>query len=103
MEALVTARTALLQALLCGPGYGLELIRRVTARSNGALRLSQGSVYPALRSLEGEGLVKRSEVLAFRRRGGRPPAVYQLTGEGVQVAQQERYLAAALFRVAAAV
>lgn len=103
MEALVTAKTALLQALISGPGYGLELIRRVRARSNGVLNLSQGSVYPALRNLEAEGLVRRSEARPCPRRGGRPPAVYQLTREGLQVAQEGRRTAAALFRVAAAI
>jgi PadR family transcriptional regulator PadR len=94
MDALVTANTALLRALTARPGYGLELITRVRARTNGVLDLTQGSVYPALRELESAGLVETVEVLAVRR--GRSPLVYQLTAEGLQLAQKGRRMAAAL-------
>lgn len=104
MEAPVTAKVALLQALMSGPAYGLQLIERVKARSHGGLKLGQGSVYPALRALEDERLVKRDDSPSTPKHaaGGRSRIVYELTAEGLLRAQQNRRVAAALFRVAGA-
>lgn len=38
--------------------YGYKLIKEVGKRSNGFFRFKEGTVYPALRKLENEGLVK---------------------------------------------
>jgi PadR family transcriptional regulator PadR len=51
MDIPVTARAALLQVLIRGPGYGLSLIDRVKEHTNGKIALNQGSVYPALRDM----------------------------------------------------
>lgn len=85
----VTTRAALLQALCGGPGYGLELIDRVEQRTG--MKLHQGSIYPALRAMEREGLLEsyeRSE--ALDERGGRPRRYYQLTAEGRRAAHDDR-------------
>ena len=87
----MTARAALLQALCSGPGYGLELIERVKDRTGGQVSLHQGSIYPALRAMEREGLLEsyqRSE--ASEVRGGRPRRYYRLTAEGRQAATRDR-------------
>ncbi len=97
MELLVAAKSALLQALVEGPGYGLELIDRVKDRTSGDVRLGQGSVYPALRSLEVEGLVRSYEGPPLPERGGRPRVYYELTGEGLRAAREQRRAAAGLF------
>jgi PadR family transcriptional regulator PadR len=86
MEPPLTAKAALLQALVQGEGFGLELIERVKERTNGEIVLHQGSVYPALRSLEREGLVESYEGESLPERGGRPRRYYQLTAEGARVA-----------------
>jgi PadR family transcriptional regulator, regulatory protein PadR len=90
MDAPVTAKAALLQVLISGPGYGLELIERVSAHTKGALVLGQGSVYPALRELEREGLVKSYPGEATPERGGRPRIYYKITAEGRRVAAEQR-------------
>ena len=96
----MTAKAAILQALVVGPGYGLQLIQRVRWRSNGGVLLQQGSIYPALRALQCAGLVCTcAEPAALKRTAGRPRILYQLTPEGEQLAQQQRRIAAALFRV----
>jgi DNA-binding PadR family transcriptional regulator len=50
-------RTALLIALLDGPGHGYELIQALEAKTDGRWRPSPGSVYPSLQLLADEGLV----------------------------------------------
>jgi PadR family transcriptional regulator PadR len=87
----VSARAALLQALCSGAGYGLELIDRVKERTGGLVKLHQGSIYPALRAMEREGLLEsfeRSE--ADEARGGRPRRYYRLTAEGRLAANDDR-------------
>ena len=84
----VGARTALLVALCGGPGYGLELIERVAALSDGLVRLNRGGAYVALRALEGRGLVH-----GWLRRlsgTGRPRRYYELTAEGMVRAERFR-------------
>ena len=95
MQTLVSARAALLQALIV-PGFGLDLIARVRRGSGGRVRLRMGSVYPALLSLERQGLVRRRRVDGRRR--GRPRRYYELTLSGVQAAMDEREALLGLLR-----
>ncbi|MGK4001116.1 PadR family transcriptional regulator [Sorangium sp. So ce1036] len=97
MDAPVTAKAALLQALISGPGYGLDLIERVKAQTKGKLSLGQGSVYPALRELEREGLVESYEADPTPERGGRPRRYYKLNALGAKVAMEHREVALGLF------
>jgi DNA-binding PadR family transcriptional regulator len=84
----LSAKAALLQALAV-PGYGLDLLERVQRDSAGLIRLRPGSVYPALRAMEQEGLVSVRPAQAGGRRG-RPRRYYELTLRGVQVAMAQR-------------
>lgn len=86
----MTARAALLQALIAGPGYGLDLIERVKRQTNGAIVLGQGSIYPALRAMEDEGLLESYESEPVPERGGRPRVFYRVTAEGHRAAQGDR-------------
>ena len=52
---LMDVKGALLQALMSGDSYGLELIQRVKADTGGRAKLLEGRVYPALRELECDG------------------------------------------------
>src|SRR5258708_4254759 len=90
----VTTQGALLQVLRSGPGYGLELIRRL-AQSTG-LRLSEARVYPVLKQLEGAGLVEAVRVAPKGRRGARAPIYYHLTPVGEAAAEAERQALLAL-------
>jgi len=51
----------ILQALSEKPMHGYEIIQHFAKRSGGHWRPSPGSVYPTLRKLEAEGLVKAKE------------------------------------------
>jgi len=96
MEAPVTARTALLQALRDGPGYGRELIERVRRLSAEKIHLSEARVYPVLQSLAGRGLVRSWQVAPRGRRGARSRTYYELTLRGVEASREERAVLAAL-------
>ena len=63
------AKAALLQALATGPGYGLELLERIRDRTGDLVRIHLGSLYPALRALKREGLVRSWD---GARQRGRP-------------------------------
>lgn len=93
----VSARAALLQALIRADGYGLELIERVREATNGSLVLGQGSVYPALRDLEREGMIESYEGQPLLERGGRPRIYYRITALGQRAAQEDRGQVAGLF------
>jgi PadR family transcriptional regulator PadR len=86
MDTPVSAKAALLQVLISGEGYGLDLIERVKTRTKGAVVLGAGSVYPALRELEREGLVESYTADASPERGGRPRVYYRITADGKRTA-----------------
>jgi PadR family transcriptional regulator, regulatory protein PadR len=97
MDSPVTARAALLQALVRGPGYGLDLIERVKKQTGGKLSLGQGSVYPTLRDLEREGLLESYEGEPVPERGGRPRRYYRLNAAGAKAAMEQREAVIGLF------
>jgi DNA-binding PadR family transcriptional regulator len=61
-----------------GPMHGYAVISELARRSGDALRLPEGTVYPALHRLEAGGLLRSSWMPA----GGRRRRVYELTGAG---------------------
>jgi DNA-binding PadR family transcriptional regulator len=74
--------TMALAALERGEAHGFEILRRLEEAGCGALRLKEGSLYPALYRLEASGLIKSSwDDDASERRGPRR-RVYQLTKKG---------------------
>jgi PadR family transcriptional regulator len=93
----INAKAALLQALIRGEGYGLELIDRVKERTKGAVSLHMGNTYPALRELEAEGLLKSWEADPTPERGGRPRRYYKLTAAGQRAAMEQTRAVAGLF------
>jgi PadR family transcriptional regulator PadR len=90
-------RTALLQALIQGESYGLELIERVAKSSKGRVTIVQGTVYPILREMEAEGLVRSWDGDPVAERAGRPRRYYELTAKGLRAARTDAGALAALF------
>lgn len=88
MVALDT-QTALLQVLIQGPSYGLELIERVASATNGRIKIGQGRVYPVLRDMEAAGLVTSHDGEPVPERVGRPRRYYELTAKGLRVARAD--------------
>ncbi len=73
-----------LLALLREPAHGYALIEQMRAQSGGALEVPEGSVYPALYRLEGDGLVMSTESPV----NGRLRRVYRLTDQGNEALRQ---------------
>ena len=95
--SIVNAATALLQALVQGQGYGLELIERVKKQSKGKIVIGIGSVYPALRSLERQGFGRSWDGEPVPETAGRPRRYYEITADGMRIAGAERKAVAGLF------
>jgi PadR family transcriptional regulator PadR len=89
----------LLQILLDGEAFGLQVIARIEERTGGKLRFAQGTVYPALRQMEREGLVTSREGAPLPERGGRPRVFYALTRKGLKSAHAARELVGQLFQL----
>src|SRR3954464_5403023 len=71
-----------LSVLRRGDAHGFEILKRLEEAGSGALKLKEGSLYPALYRLEKAGLIKGSwEGNEVGRRGPRR-RVYQLTPKG---------------------
>jgi PadR family transcriptional regulator PadR len=87
---MLSARAAVLLALRDGPTYGSQLVRRIDGSSGRRIRLALGSLYPALRALEKERLVRSWNVVPGRRRGGRARVYYELTEKGVRASETVR-------------
>lgn len=78
---------ALLLAVLEGGAlHGYAIIEALRSRSQGALDLPTGTVYPALRRLERAGYVES----AWSTVNGRERRTYQLTGAGHRALAGER-------------
>jgi PadR family transcriptional regulator len=68
----------LLSIIAQRPAHGYAMIKELRLLSNGAFDLPEGSIYPALYRLEGQGLVSsREEQVDGRRR-----RIYRLTRSG---------------------
>lgn len=80
----------LLAVLTRGPGYGVELAERVKTSTNGRHEIGPATLYPTLRELEAEGLVRSWEEQVPGIRGGRPRKYYELTAKGKVAALEER-------------
>ncbi len=98
-----TLDTLILKTLLGGPRHGYGIARWLEHTTGDALRIEEGSLYPALYRLERRGRVSsewgKSEL-------GRRAKYYQLTDDGRAHLHQEtedwRRFAAAVSRVLAA-
>ena len=76
--------TMVLSVLDSGEAHGFEVWRRLEEAGGGALRLKEGSLYPALYRLEEAGFIRSVwEKTSAERRGARR-RVYHLTRKGTR-------------------
>ncbi len=68
-----------LHLLEAGEAYGYEIVTKLTTQTNGALGVTDGTLYPVLYRLERAGFVAVRWETPER---GVPRKYYQLTGEG---------------------
>ena len=83
-----TLELLLLQALRAEPLHGYAIARRIEAETDDALRVEEGSLYPALHRLEQLGFVTARRATTD---GGRPVRIYTLTRLGrARLVEQRR-------------
>ncbi len=82
--------TLILSMLDQGEAHGLEIIRRLHAAGCGALRLKEGSLYPALYRLENAGLVEAAWEEETKGRRGARRRIYRLTAKGTKALAKGR-------------
>jgi PadR family transcriptional regulator PadR len=99
MDAIVSTRFAILQALLEGDAFGLEIVDRVRRQTNGGIQMRQGGLYPALRAMTDEGLLTSYEGPPIPERAGRPRRFYRLTASGQREAKESRKVVQKLLRL----
>jgi len=93
----LSVRTVILQALIRGEAYGLEVADRVATMTKGETKLGPGRLYPTLRALEEEGLLRSRIGEPEPERGGRPRVYYSLTAKGSKAALADRAIGASVF------
>lgn len=76
-----------LHILSLGPAHGWGISERIQQRSEDALRLGQGSLYPALQRLERKGWVEAEWGTSSNNRRAR---FYRLTAGGRRALEKER-------------
>lgn len=82
--------TMILSILERGESHGFEILRRLEEEGRGALRLKEGTLYPALYRLEEAGFVKAQwETEAGGRRGPRR-RIYHITTAGKRELAKQR-------------
>ena len=69
-----------------GESYGYRLIKEIEQRSGGFFRFKEGTVYPALRKLENEGLIQGSWK---RLPSGQERRYYRITAHGREVLRKK--------------
>lgn len=86
VEAPLSLKAALLQALFAGPGDRLDLVARIAEHARAQARPAPKVMSQALRELESAGLVRHWGVRAGEGRATDPSVYYELTVEGVSAA-----------------
>jgi PadR family transcriptional regulator, regulatory protein PadR len=77
----------ILQVVSCGPIHGYAISQRLTQISKDVLRVTQGSLYPALHRLERRGWLRAEWGAA---ESGREAKFYALTAKGRKQLEVER-------------
>jgi DNA-binding PadR family transcriptional regulator len=79
----------ILLALAEGPRNGYQLGIEVEERSDGAIRMSPGTLYENLHRLDGRGFIREEASNDDERTDGRGQRYYALTDLGLQVLRSE--------------
>jgi PadR family transcriptional regulator PadR len=90
MDSPITAEAAILAVLFVRKrSFGLEIIDAVREQTKGLVKLNEGAVYPKLRAMEADGLLRAFNGEGPPSRGGRPRRYYELTAEGLRIARAQ--------------
>ncbi|MHA1755050.1 MAG: PadR family transcriptional regulator [Candidatus Odinarchaeia archaeon] len=72
----------ILSFIKCTPSYGAQLCKSLNNLTNGDLNLRPGTIYPILKRLENEGLIRSRIVDADEGEKGPARKLYNLTKSG---------------------
>src|SRR5437868_13477074 len=86
---LAPASFQILLALVDGERHGYSIMKEVTARTDGAVRMGPGTLYGALKRLLEGGLVEESEQRSVAELGDDRRRYYRLTKFGPSVVSLE--------------
>nr|WP_025701430.1 helix-turn-helix transcriptional regulator [Paenibacillus forsythiae] len=78
--------TMLLTLLSRQPLYGYEMLRELERRSEGVFSLKEGTLYPILHSMEGEGWVEAY----WEAVNGRNRKYYRITDKGGRILNEKK-------------
>src|SRR5258706_5805155 len=82
--------TLVLSVLDSGAAHGFEIWRRLEEAGCGALKLKEGSLYPALYRLENAGVIAAEWEEENKGRRGARRRIYHLTRSGTEALAQGR-------------
>ena len=82
-----TSKTLILQILKKAPTHGYDIAAQISKASSGVIKISEGTLYPALHSLESDGFISSEWV---KGEGKRKRKVYQITSEGKRMLKEKR-------------
>ena len=91
-EALLPLSAPMFQVLIAladGDKHGYAIIKEVTRRTEGAVKLSAGTLYAIIRRFEGEGVIEECEERPNPALDDERRRYYRLTSFGREVAQAE--------------
>jgi PadR family transcriptional regulator PadR len=74
-----TTKMLVMSLIDSGDKYGYEIIRELEQKSYGAFKLKEGTLYPILKSLEKDDMVKS---FSFKMENNRIRKYYKLTQKG---------------------
>ncbi len=102
MHSPFTSRAVVLQSLLAGECYGLEILDRLKRQANTKkIRFYQGSIYPVLWAMKKERLLTSRPAKNGKEipaRGGRPRIYFKLTARGRRAALDYRSIALGFYK-----
>jgi PadR family transcriptional regulator PadR len=75
------------EALQAGPAHGYAIAHALRTRSDGAVELAEGTLYPALHRLERAGLLSSE----WSTEAGRRRRTYRLTRSGEKGLEERRH------------
>jgi len=97
---LAPATFHILLALVGGERHGYSIMKEVTSRTEGAVRMGPGTLYGALKRLLEGGLVEEGSERADAELGDDRRRYYRLTKFGLRVARMEARRLEAMVRAA---
>ena len=81
-----TLPVLILKVLASGPSHGYRIAQDIKGVSKGVLDFREGTLYPALHTLEGKGLIQSKE----KTENGRVRRYYKLTDKGAGMLADEQ-------------